>query len=59
MSILVLCPFGLDAGLLTKAAELAQGGTVRALIPDRDTLCAAGYGAGLIHTLPDALQVAD
>ena len=59
MSILVLCPFGLDAGLLTKAAELAQGGTVRALIPERDTLCAAGYGAGLIHTLPDALQVAD
>lgn len=59
MSILVLCPFGLDAGLLTKAAELAQGSAVRVLVPERDAICAASYGAGLIHTLPDRLQVPD
>lgn len=48
--ILVLCPFGVDAGLLSKAAELS-GGNVRALVPENDREEAARYGASAIHTL--------
>ena len=48
--ILVLCPFGLDAGLLSKAAELLPG-RVRALVPAREQAEAALYGANIIHTL--------
>ena len=48
--ILVLCPFGVDAGLLSKTAELS-GGNVRALVPENDWEEAARYGASAIHTL--------
>lgn len=51
-SFLVLCPFGLDTGLLTKAAELAQGTPVRVLVPEQEAAAAAAYGASRIHTLP-------
>jgi electron transfer flavoprotein alpha subunit len=52
-SFAVLCPFGLDAGLLTKAVTLAQNAAVRVLVPRRDTRQAAAFGATQIHTLPD------
>ena len=48
--ILVLCPFGLDSGLLSKAVELS-GGNVRVLVPEGDAQAAAAFGAGRIHTL--------
>ncbi len=51
--ILVLCPFGPDAGLLSKAAELS-GGRVRALVPQDSKDTAALYGAGKIHVLKTA-----
>lgn len=47
--ILVLCPFGMDAGLLSKAAELSD--TVRVLVPAEEAGEAARYGASRIHTL--------
>ena len=49
--ICVLCPYGLDAGLLTKAVALADGAPVRVLIPNEDSEAAAEFGAGYIHTL--------
>lgn len=49
----VLCPFGLDAGLLTKAADLAQDATICVLVPERDARQAATFGATQIHTLPN------
>lgn len=48
--ILVLCPFGLDAGLLTKAVELSQG-NVRILIPNADREKAIAHGASVLHLL--------
>lgn len=48
--ILVLCPFGLDAGLLSKAAQLLPG-RIRALVPAAEQTQAALYGANTIHTL--------
>lgn len=48
--ILVLCPFGLDAGLVTKAAELSCG-NVRILVPVGQQDKAAAYGASVIHLL--------
>lgn len=48
--ILVLCPFGLDKGLLSKAAQLLPGG-VRVLVPTAAQAEAALYGANIIHTL--------
>lgn len=48
--ILVLCPFGLDAGLLSKAVDLAQG-NVRLLIPGEDRDKAIAYGAQNVHLL--------
>ena len=48
--ILVLCPFGLDAGLLSKAAQLLPG-RVRALVPAAEQTQAALYGANTIHML--------
>lgn len=51
--ILVLCPFGLDPGLLSKAVELS-GGDVRILVPGQDARAAAAFGAGRIHTLDRA-----
>lgn len=57
MSMLLLCPFGLDAGLLTKARELDDA--VRVLIPEEETELAAVYGATYIHTLPKNFSAAD
>lgn len=49
----VLCPFGLDAGLLTKAVALAGDAAIYVLVPERDTRETASFGATRIHTLPD------
>ena len=46
--IAVLCPFGLDAGLLSKAVSF--GAPVRVLVPEADGSAAASYGAARIHT---------
>ena len=51
-SMLVLCPFGLDTGLLSKAVLLAKDSPVRVLCPHPEGEMAAQYGAALIHTLP-------
>ena len=51
--ILVLCPFGTDEGLLSKAAELASG-QVRVLVPEGSAETAARYGAAKIHVLKAA-----
>lgn len=56
---LLLCPFSLDAGLLSKAVELSHGECVRALVPETDAQAAALYGARIIHTLPDSTAAAD
>lgn len=61
--ILVLCPFGTDPGLVSKAAELSPG-KVRALVPAGEQKTAALYGAGMVHTLavcdaPDEETLAD
>lgn len=56
--ILVLCPFGLDRGLVSRAFELS-GGAVRALVPAGAAADAAESGAKIIHTVPDTLQAAD
>ncbi len=48
--ILVLCPYGVDGGLLSKGAELARG-NLRALIPKGAENQAARYGAKRIHTI--------
>ena len=45
--ILVLCPFGVDKGLLSKAARLS-GGELRVLIPAGESDIAAEYGASRI-----------
>lgn len=50
--ILVLCPFGVDAGLLSKATELSQG-NVRTLVPQQEAETAARYGASKIQTLQE------
>lgn len=47
--ILVLCPFGVDTGLLSKAARLAD--RVSALVPKGEEDTAANYGASHIYTL--------
>lgn len=51
--ILVLCPFGADPGLLSKAAALS-GGAVRALVPQGETALAAACGAARIVELQAA-----
>ena len=55
--ILVLCPFGVDTGLVSKAVELSRG-NVRALVPACGRKEAALYGAAKIHTLNE-FQTAD
>ena len=55
--ILVLCPFGVDKGLLSKAARLS-GGELRALVPAEEVETAAEYGAGRIFEL-SAPEVSD
>ena len=57
MSITVLCPFGLDAGLVSKAAQLDA--KVRVLLPQQDAEAAAQYGATDIHTLPAGFAAPD
>lgn len=57
--ILVLCPFELDCGLLSKAVDLAQGEPVRVLLPKAQMERAAQYGAELIHGLPDGFACPD
>lgn len=52
-SVLVLCPFGLDAGLVSKAATLSPDTPVRVLLPETQARRAASFGAALIHTLPE------
>lgn len=51
--ICVLCPYGLDAGLLSKAVTLAKGSSVRALVPENDLSMAAACGASIIHTVSE------
>lgn len=48
--ILVLCPFGVDAGLISKAAALSDG-HVRVLVPAPEQEAAAAAGAAVIHSL--------
>ena len=55
--ILVLCPFGVDKGLLSKAAGLS-GGELRVLIPARESDIAAEYGASRIFEL-NAPEIGD
>ena len=55
--ITVLCPFGLDAGLLTKACELSS--PVRVFVPQKEEKEAALYGAAYIHTLPEGFAAPD
>lgn len=57
MSMTVLCPFGLDGGLISKAATLEKD--VRVLVPEKDAEAAALYGAKYIHTLPDGFTAPD
>lgn len=47
--ILVLCPFGVDTGLLSKASRLAD--RVCALVPNGEEAAAAKYGASHIYAL--------
>lgn len=58
MSIAVICPFGMDPGLVSTAASLSEG-SVRVLVPSCQAEEAAHYGATHIHTLPDGFSVRD
>lgn len=53
MGLTVLCPFELDAGLLSKAVAMGQGMPVRVLVPSQDADKAAVHGAKYIHTVDD------
>ena len=55
--ILVLCPFGVDKGLLSEAARLS-GGALRTLVPAGAAEVAAEYGAGRVFEL-DAPEIGD
>ena len=55
-SICVLCPYGVDSGLISKAVSLSGSLPVRVLIPEADTDLAVSAGAGIIHTLTDVPQ---
>ena len=48
--LLVLCPFGLDEGLVSKAASM---GAVRVLVPEAQGEAAARFGAQWIHTMKE------
>lgn len=56
--IAVLCPFGADGGLISKAVSLTDG-AVRVLVPQSQAAAAGEWGATHIHTLPDHLEVPD
>ncbi len=55
MEILVLCPFGIDSGLVSKAVSM---GETRVLIPSKDFEKAREYGAKFIHLLND-IKISD
>ena len=59
MEILILCPFETDAGLISKAAQLAGNGPVRALVPAGQEADAARFGASRIHPLHTSAPIAD
>lgn len=48
-TIAVLCPWGLDTGLLSKAVSMADN--VHVLVPESDASDAARFGGQVIHTL--------
>lgn len=52
--ICVLCPYGIDTGLISKAVSLAEGASVRVIVPETDAAAAARVGASVIHTVSDA-----
>lgn len=58
MSIAVICPFGIDRGLISTAAQLTAE-PVRVLVPDSQKVESQQLGATYIHTLPDALCIRD
>ena len=58
MSIAVICPFGMDAGLVSAAVGLGAG-AVRVLLPETQTQEAAQLGAAYIHTLPEHTTICD
>lgn len=47
--IMVLCPFGVDQGLLSKATQLSE--QVCALVPQGEETQAAAYGASVVYAL--------
>ena len=57
-SILVLCPFGLDAGLVSRAAQISAS-PLRVLCPHSRREDAARYGAALVHTVPNGFACPD
>ncbi len=52
--ILVLCPFGLDQGLLSKAVSMAKA--VRLLVREEEVSLGAACGARYIHTLQGKVE---
>ena len=50
MEILALCPFGIDEGVVSKAAELCPG-RMRALVPEGEEARAAACGAAAVCAL--------
>lgn len=52
-SICVLCPYGLDRGLLSKAVSLADKQPVHIFLPEHDISAAASCGATAIHSISD------
>lgn len=58
VGIAVICPFGADGGLISKAVSLTDG-AVRVLVPKSQVQVAIELGATYIHTLPDAVCVPD
>ena len=58
MKIAVICPFGIDAGLISAAVHLTAA-PVRVLVPDGQKADAVELGATHIHALPDAVCIRD
>ena len=58
VDIAVICPFGADGGLISKAVSLTDG-AVRVLVPKSQAQIAIEWGATYIHTLPDAVCISD
>ena len=53
VSICVLCPYGFDQGLVSKAVEIAKENPVRLLIPKSDLDSAMSCGANIIHIVSE------